>query len=623
VRPVAYFSAEFGLHESLPIYSGGLGVLAGDHLKSASDLDVPLVGIGLFYSRGYFAQRLNARGWQFEEDVVVDMSKLPLAPALDPKGNSIHVEIETRSGVLAARVFKLHVGRNILLLLDSNVPSNLPEDQQLTAHLYGGDGRTRIRQELLLGVGGVRALRALGIDPGVIHLNEGHSAFAVFEFIHDRMQAEGLTFDEVLPRVAHQVVFTTHTPVPAGHDRFPADLVEEHLGPLRQALGLSPERLLALGRIHPGDAGEQFCMTVLGLKTSRKTNGVSALHGHVSRAMWSSLWPGGKEDDVPIGHITNGVHVPSWLAVQMHALYTRHLGADWVRRRSEPRVWDAIENVDDAEMWETHQVLKARLIDFCRRRSLVQCERLGEPDEVVEQARRALHPNVLTLGFGRRFATYKRAALLWNNVERLVNLITDLQRPVQLIFTGKAHPLDDSAKHLLQRVVQLHSDLRLAGKVVFVEDYDINVARHLVQGVDVWLNTPRRPLEACGTSGQKVVLNGGLNLSTLDGWWAEAYDGSNGFAVGRGEMHRDTRIQDERDAEALYQTLEQEVIPLYYDRNHDGLPRAWLARMKRAIRTLGWRFNADRMVIDYVHNCYLPAAGGVSCDFRGRSPLSV
>jgi starch phosphorylase len=512
------------------------------------------------------------------------------------------------------------VGRNILLLLDSNVEENQPEDRELTAHLYGGDSRTRIRQELLLGVGGVRALRALDVWPGVYHLNEGHSVFALLEVIGERMRGEGLTFDEARRRVAEQAVFTTHTPVPAGHDRFPADLIEEHLGPLRDALDLTHDRLLGLGREKPGAGDEPFCMSVLGLKLSRRANAVSALHGRLTRAMWAGLWPGRSEDDVPIGHITNGVHIPSWLAPQMHALYVRHLGVSWEERSSDAHVWAGIETMDDGELWEVHQVLKARLVDFVRRRAVMQGERREEPPEEIEQARRVLAPDVLTLGFGRRFATYKRATLVLQDFERLVELVNDSRRPVQIVFAGKAHPRDEPGKQVLRQVAQFTRDARLAGKIVFVEDYDINVARHLVQGVDVWLNTPRRPLEASGTSGMKVVLNGALNLSTLDGWWAEAYDGSNGFAIGRGESHQDPRTQDERDARALYTVLAKEVIPLYYDRNHDGLPRAWIARMKRAIRTLGWRFNADRMVMDYVRTCYLPAAGGLSCDVRNPSP---
>jgi starch phosphorylase len=619
VRPVAYFSAEFGLHESLPIYSGGLGVLAGDHLKSASDLGIPLVGVGLFYSHGYFLQRLDREGWQWEERPATEIRSLPLQWATGPDGQPIIVKIETRSGVIAARIRKLTVGRNVLLLLDSNVEGNRPEDRELTAHLYGGDTRVRARQEVLLGVGGVCALRALNIVPGVLHLNEGHSAFAALQFIRDRMAAEGLGFDEALKRVASKIVFTTHTPVAAGHDRFAPDLIEEHLGPLREKLGLSSGDLMSLGRVETGNPNEPFCMTVLALKLSRRANAVSALHGEVSRAMWTSLWPGRSEDEVPIGHITNGIHVLSWLAQPMHDLYDRHLGPGWEKRSSEPEMWVTIEKVDDGELWETHQVLKSRLLDFVRRRAAACCESRGEPPEAIEEARQALSPDALTIGFGRRFATYKRANLLLGDLNRLARLISNSVMAIQFVFAGKAHPRDDPGKQVLQTVARLTRDPRFAGRLVFVEDYDINVARHLVQGVDIWLNSPRRPLEASGTSGQKVVLNGGLNLSVLDGWWAEAYDGSNGFAIDEGETHSSAEVQDRRDMAALFDVLEKVVLPLYYDRDFDGLPRKWIARMKRAIRTLGWRFNADRMVMDYVRQCYLPAAGGLSSDMRGRS----
>jgi starch phosphorylase len=620
VQPVAYFSAEFGLHESLPIYSGGLGVLAGDHVKSASDLDVPLVGVGLFYAQGYFRQRLDQAGWQHEESIAAEVGQLPLEPALGADGKPLTVKIETRAGKIAARIWILRVGRSTLLLLDSDVEGNQPQDRQLTAYLYGGDQRVRIRQELLLGVGGVRALQALSIYPGVFHLNEGHSAFAPLEVIRTRMVEEGLSFEAALREVTSHTVFTTHTPLAAGHDRFPADLVEEHLGPLRDALGLSHERLLALGRVHPSDAAEPFCMTVLALRTAARANAVSALHGRVSRAMWSALWPGRAEDEVPIGHITNGVHAPTWLAAAMHALYDRHLGPDWERRSGEPEVWAGIAGVDDSELWETHQVLKARLLEFARRRCAAQGERRGEPAAAVQEAREALSPDALAIGFARRFATYKRSTLLLRNVERLARLVNNPVLPVQLLFAGKAHPRDDPGKRLLQDVARLQRDPRFAGRLVFIEDYDMDVARHLVQGVDVWLNAPRRPLEASGTSGQKVVLNGGLNLSVLDGWWAEAYDGANGFAIGRGESHVNPEVQDARDAEALYDTLEREVIPLYYERDFDGLPRAWIARMKRAIRALGWRFNSNRMVMDYVRQCYLPAAGGLSSALGASAP---
>jgi starch phosphorylase len=617
-RPVAYFSAEFGLHESLSVYSGGLGVLAGDHVKSASDLGIPLVGVGLFYTHGYFLQRLDAEGWQREEDLVADVRQLPLALVAGADGQPLTIQIETRTGLIAVRIWKLAVGRNVLLLLDSNVEGNRAEDRELTAHLYGGDNRVRIRQELVLGVGGVRALRALDIFPGVLHLNEGHSAFAALEMVRERMSGEGLGFDEAAKRVAARTVFTTHTPVDAGHDRFSAELIGEYLGPLREALGLSPEALMGLGQVEPGNASEPFCMTVLALKLSRRANGVSALHGRISRRMWARLWPRRTEEEVPIGHITNGVHVRSWLAPAMQELYSRHLGPAWAQRSGEPEVWVGINGVNDGELWETHQVLKSRLLDFVRRRCARQAQRRGEPPEAVEAARRVLSAEVLTIGFSRRFATYKRADLILSDLDRLARLFSNPAAPIQLVFAGKAHPHDEPGKRVLQQIARLGRDPRFAGRIAFVEDYDINVARHLVQGVDVWLNTPRRPLEASGTSGQKVVLNGGLNLSVLDGWWAEAYDGSNGFAIGRGETHSSAEVQDRRDAAALYQVLEEQVIPLYYDRNHHGLPRAWIARMKRAIRTLGWRFNADRMVMDYVQLCYLPAAGGLSSDMTGR-----
>jgi starch phosphorylase len=442
-------------------------------------------------------------------------------------------------------------------------------------------------------------------------MNEGHSAFAALEIARTRMQQEGIDFWEAMQRVARRNVFTTHTPVPAGHDRFYTDLVEEHLGPLRDALGLTYEELMGLGRVDTDNPGETFCMTVLALKMSRRANGVSALHGRVSRDMWRSLWP---SRPAPIGHITNGVHVLSWLAPQMRTLYDRHFGPDWATRSARPAVWTGIGKIDDGELWETHQVLKARLLDFVRRRVTEQETRRGATPEALEHLRRSLNLDTLTIGFARRFAEYKRSHLLLGDLEYLDRLVNNPQAPVQFLFAGKAHPRDAIGKGILQNIDRLSRDPRFAGKIVFVEDYDMNTARHLVQGVDVWLNNPRRPLEASGTSGQKVVLNGGLNLSVLDGWWAEAYDGRNGFVISNGDTHSSQELQDRRDAEALYRTLREEVIPLYYERSHDGLPHAWIKRMKRSIRTLGWRFNADRMVMDYVQKCYLPAAGGISSD---------
>ncbi|HUM05816.1 MAG TPA: alpha-glucan family phosphorylase [Terriglobales bacterium] len=615
-RPVAYFSAEFGLHESLPIYSGGLGVLAGDHIKSASDLDIPLVGVGLFYGQGYFRQRLDNDGWQREEYLETDVNQLPMEPAIGKNGQPVVVQVDTRHGSIRAKVWRVKVGRCNLYLLDSEVEGNAPEDQDLTSRLYGGDRRVRVHQELLLGVGGLRALKQLGITPGVLHLNEGHSGFVVLEAIRQRMEEEGISFEKAVPRVAREVVFTTHTPVPAGHDRFNADLIEEHLGPLRETLGLSRESFMALGRENPNDSEEPFCMTVLGLRLSRRANAVSSLHGEVSRAMWTGLSPGKHEDSVPIGHITNGVHVPSWLAPQMFRLYERHLGPGWHLRSSEAKIWEGIDDVDDGELWETHLNLKSRLIEFVRRRAVRQAARRDEPEEVIQKLRGVLSHDVLTIGFARRFATYKRADLILTDMERLASMVNDPKRPVQFVFAGKAHPHDEPGKRVLQQVARLMRNAQFSDRFIFVENYDINVGRQMVQGVDVWLNNPRRPLEASGTSGQKVVLNGGLNLSILDGWWAEAYDGLNGFAIGRGRTHSDMKVHDTRDGEDLLRVLREEVIPLYYQRDRDGLPRGWIKRMKRTIRTLGWRFNADRMVMDYTLKCYVPAAGGTSSDMR-------
>jgi len=612
-RPVAYFSAEFGLHESLPIYSGGLGVLAGDHLKSASDLGIPLIGIGLLYDQGYFRQTLDANGWQQEHYLDANRELLPIEEVLGADGKPLMVAIESHPGVLRARVWRVEVGRTTLLLLDSNVAENSASDRSLTARLYGGDARVRIRQELLLGVGGVRVLRALGISPSVLHLNEGHSAFAGLEMIRFVMETDGAPFGEAVRDVAEMTVFTTHTPVAAGHDRFPAAMVEEHLGKLREAIHLSYEDFMGLGRVHPGDRDEPFCMTVLALNLSRHANGVSALHGRVSRRMWQPLYPNQAEAGVPIGHITNGVHVRSWVSSQMHLLFDRHLSVDWAKRMRYPETWDGIQTVEDAELWETQQITKARLINFVRRRLAAQARHRDEGEAAVERASQALDLGALTIGFARRFATYKRAGLVLQDVERLTELVHATDRPIQFIFAGKAHPEDHLGKELIQGIVRLTRREEFAHRIVFVEDYDMNVARHLVQGVDVWLNNPRRPQEASGTSGEKALLNGALNFSILDGWWAEAYDGTNGFAIGTGQNHTVISVQDERDHKALVQTLTEQVVPLYFTRDATGLPRGWIARQKNALRSLAWRFNADRMVMDYVEKSYLPAAGGLSC----------
>jgi glycogen phosphorylase len=617
-KQVAYFSAEFGLHESVPIYSGGLGVLSGDHIKSASSLAVPLVAVGLFYDQGYFKQQLDGSGYQQEEYQDTRVENLPMEPAIGLDGKQVTVSLETRDGGLMAKVWLMNVGRVPLYLLDCDTEGNSPQDRELTSRLYGGDVRTRIRQELVLGVGGVKALRALGIKPGVYHLNEGHSAFVPLEVIRERMADDGLTFDEALREVAHRTVFTTHTPVPAGHDRFDDRLVEEHLGPLRDRLGISPAQLMGLGRVEPQNEHEPFCMTVIGLKLSRRANAVSSLHGHVSRRMWAHLWPWRVEEEIPIGHITNGVHIPSWLAYPMHLLYDRVLRSDWQEWMGDTKVWQSLYNVDPGELWETHSDLKNRLLDFVRRRVGRQCRRRNEPDDAISASRSVLDPNALTIGFARRFATYKRADLFFRVMDGLAELVNTPQRPIQFIFAGKAHPADEPGKHLIKKIENLRHDPRFAGRLVFVEDYDINVARHLVQGVDVWLNTPRRPKEASGTSGMKAVLNGGLNLSILDGWWAEAYNGKNGFAIGDGRQHVDDEITDTRDAQNLIRVLRDEVTPLFYERDADGLPQQWISMMVESIATLAPRFSAHRMVSDYVRNCYLVAAGGLSSEMNRR-----
>ena len=611
-QPVAYFSLEFGVHESVPIYSGGLGVLSGDHIKSASGLDVPLVAIGLFYNQGYFKQHLNDNGWQQEEYLDTMVEYLPLEPALDLRGNKITVAIQTRYGTIYAKVRQMNVGRVRLYLLDTDLEENLPEDRELTSRLYGGNNRTRIRQEIVSGIGGIRALKALGITPGVYHLNEGHNAFATLEAVRQRMVDDGQSFHEAATEIAQRTVFTTHTPVPAGHDRFDSDLIEEHLGPLRDELGIDHNHLMSLGRVDTGNFHETFCMTVLGLKMSRYANAVASLHGVVSRKMWKSLWPDIPEEKIPIGHITNGVHIPSWMAWQVNTLFERHI-PNWREESFDPADWEGIHRIDPGELWETHNALKNLLVAFVRRRVSRQCRRRVESDEVIDRARTILDPQILTIGFGRRFATYKRATLVLDDLDRMDRLCNDPERPVQFIFSGKAHPADNPGKEFIQTIANLRSDPRFASRFVFIEDYDINVCRHMVQGVDVWLNNPRRPLEASGTSGMKAVLNGALNLSVLDGWWAEAYDGTNGFAIGKGTSHCDDKITDKRDAESLFDVLEHEVIPLYYATDEHGLPVGWIKRMMNSISTLAWRFSAHRMVADYTMQAYLPAAGGVSC----------
>lgn len=607
--PVAYFCAEFCLHESLPIYSGGLGVLAGDHLKSASDLAIPIVGIGLFYHHGYFDQSIDDDGWQQASQGEIETELTPLEKVRGGNGEPLTLEVPGgEGGTIRAHAWQAEIGRNRLYLLDANVDANHPADRELSGQLYGGDRRMRIRQEALLGVGGMRLLEELGIEPGVYHLNEGHCAFAPLERCAQLMEdRQNLSFEEAQHRVARQSVFTTHTPVPAGHDRFPIEMYEDELGWLRERLGLSHRDFHGLGRVDLDDPDESFCMTVLGIKMSDHRNGVSHIHGRVSREMWEGLWPHLDRPDRPIGHITNGIHVSSFLAPEMRSLFDRHLDPGWEQAMDDPETWEQVEEIPAGDMWETHQTLKSDLLDFIDQQVPYQDAPDGsESGEIVPGS--GFEPDILTVGFARRFALYKRADLILRDRERFKSMLTDEERPIQIVYAGKAHPEDDHAKELIREIVELTVDPEFAGRIVFLADYDLYVARRMIQGVDVWLNNPRRPQEACGTSGQKCVFNGVLNCSVLDGWWAEAYDGRNGFAIGSGSEYLDPAAQDERDAEALYRVLEDEVLPLYYDVDEDGTRRRWTQRVKWAIRSLAWRFNADRMLGDYLREAYLPAA---------------
>jgi starch phosphorylase len=604
---VGYFSMEFGIHESVPVYSGGLGVLAGDHLKSASDLGIPLSGVSLMYREGYFRQYLNVDGWQQERYPENDFFNLPLIAELDAKGAPILVPAPFPGRDVLLRVWRIQVGRVPLYLLDANIPQNRPEDRGITAQLYGGDQHTRIQQEIVLGIGGIRALRALGQEPTVCHMNEGHAAFVGLERIRLLMQEKRLDFPTACEVVKAGTCFTTHTPVPAGNDAFPPQMIDQYLGGYLQQLGIDRQTLFSLGRQHPQNEGEPFGMTVLALKLANTSNAVSKLHGTVSRKMWQEIWPTLPTPEVPIGSITNGVHTRSWIAPEMGQLFERYLGVQWEERPADFAAWRRVGNIPDEELWRTHERRRERLISLCRTRLKAQLRRRGAPPSEVAAADEVLDPEALTLGFARRFATYKRGDLVFRDPQRLAALLNDAKRPVQLVFAGKAHPKDNGGKELIARVVQMARKSDFRRRVVFVEDYDMNVARYMVQGVDVWLNNPRRPLEASGTSGMKVAVNGGLNLSILDGWWVEGYDGDNGWAIGAGEEYTDLNYQDEVESRALYELLERDIAPLFYSRGSDGLPRGWIRRMKRSLTTLVPVFNTNRMVAEYLERCYLPS----------------
>ena len=604
-RLIAYFSMEFGLHEALPIYAGGLGILSGDHTKEASDLGLPFVAIGFFYTEGYFTQHISEDGWQEARNSVHTFKDLPVLSVLDENDKPLTIRVELPGRDVFARLWEIQVGRVPLYLLDTNIEMNSATDRALTARLYSSDLDLRISQEILLGIGGVRALRAMGYNPQVWHMNEGHSAFLILERIRELFET-GVAFEEAAEMVKAGSVFTTHTPVPAGNDEFPLWLIDKYFSHLWQQLGLDRDQFIDLAR-HTVSWGETFSMPALALQLSSKSNAVSELHGQVSRGMWHFLYPEKLIEDVPITHITNGVHTGTWLARRLRHLYDRYLGADWLEHVDDPDIWELVNNIPDERLWAVREHLKRRLVAYMRERARQRWLHGGwHPVQLVASGV-LLDPYVLTIGFARRFAPYKRANLILRDLERLQKIVNHSEMPVQIIFAGKTHPDNEGGKLLIQDVYRAVKRHNSGGRLVFLEDYDMNLARYLIQGVDVWLNTPRRPNEASGTSGQKAALNGVLNFSILDGWWREGYNGKNGWAIGQDTMYDDPEMQDEADAESLYDILENEIVPLYYRKQaSDGLPGDWITLMKESIRTLAPQFCTRRMVIEYLERMYLP-----------------
>lgn len=605
---IAYFSAEFGLSDCLPIYSGGLGILSGDHLKSASDLRVPLTGVGLLYQQGYFRQYLNADGWQQETYPENDFSALPVKLLRDEKGDPLYNMVKILSRDVFFKIWKVEVGRISLYLLDTNTHRNSAADREITSQLYGGDSEMRIKQEILLGIGGTRALDMLDIHPSVYHMNEGHSAFAVLERINLAMKKFGLNFNEAKEMVIYSNVFTTHTPVPAGVDRFETELVVRYFQDYVQEIGISIEDLLSYGRINPSNKKEPFCMLAIAMKFSAFRNAVSKLHTQISKNMWAEIWPRFPREDTPIDGVTNGIHIPSWISTDMGSLYDRYLGRRWMEDPDNERVWDRINSIPDSEIWRTHERRRERLVGFARRRLLQQLKKRGASNSYIEKSVEALNPEALTIGFARRFATYKRGNLIFKDPERIARILQNHDRPVQIIFSGKAHPRDNEGKKIIKDIIHFLKEEPFRSHVVFIEDYDINVARYMVQGVDLWLNTPRRPEEACGTSGMKATANGAINMSILDGWWDEAYNFDNGWAIGKGEEYTDLELQDEVESRAIYTLLEEEVVPLFYRKGADNIPKDWVKLMKKSLISLCKYFNTHRMVEDYLLKYYYPAA---------------
>jgi len=616
-QQIAYFSFEFGLHESLPVYAGGLGVLSGDHLKEARDLGLPLVGIGFYYVQGYFSQKISEDGWQESRNLTLKVEDLPVVPLNDSEGEPLTISITLAGRKVNARIVEVQIGRIPLYLLDTNLESNNPADRQLTARLYTSDQEVRISQEILLGIGGVRALRLLEYNPTVWHMNEGHSAFLTIQRIREYM-ASGMSFENASKRVRLSNIFTTHTTVPAGNDEFPVWMVDKYFAHVMKETNLSREQFIDIAR-NQQSWGETFSMPILALRLSQYANGVSELNGKVARNMWHRLWPNRKEDDVPIGHVTNGVHSGTWLARRMRLLYDRYLGKDWMENIDDPDLWALVENIPDAELWAVRRHLKNKLVSYAIERARGLWVKGGfHPVQVVASGV-LLEPYSLTIGFARRFATYKRGNLIMRDFDRLLRIVNNAEMPVQIIFAGKAHPSDEPGKLVIQDVYRHVKDAKAGGRLVFLEDYDMNLARLMVQGVDVWLNTPLRPNEASGTSGMKAALNGTLNFSVLDGWWREGYNGRNGWSIGSDDDTIDPNRRDEMDANDLYDKLENELIPLYYqNRAADGLPSEWIARIKECIRTLAPQFSTRRMLKEYVTNMYIP---GIEAAEKEETPV--
>ncbi len=605
-KSIAYLSFEFGLHESIPAYAGGLGILAGDHLKESSDMGLPLNAIGFIYNQGYFVQKISEDGWQETSNFYLDFNKLPIIPLYYEDGRKVMISVSLPGRDIYARIWKIQVGRNSLWLMDSTIDENSPYDRQLTAKLYTADLDTRISQEILLGIGGVRLMRELGINPNVWHMNEGHAAFLSLERCRE-LVASGKTFAEAAEIVRRNDVFTTHTPVPAGNDRFPMWLMEKYFNPMWNKLGLSSEQFMDLGR-ESTTWGDQFTMPILALKLSERSNGVSKLHGEVSRAMWHFLWPERKVNEVPITHITNGVHSHTWVSRRMGLVFDQYLGKEWRDNLDDVEMWKKVEDIPDEVIWEVRRHQKRQLNRYiaCSARR-VWVTGTKHPVQIIAGGV-LLEPDALTIGFARRFPTYKRGSLILHDYERLLGLLNNADRPVQFVFSGKAHPADEAGKLILQQLYRAIKDAHTGGRMVFLEDYNMDIARHLVTACDVWMNTPRRPMEASGTSGMKAAMNGALNFSVLDGWWAEGYNGRNGWAIGTEQEYDSTDAQDDADALSLYETLENEIVPLYYDRRNTAAPsKGWMAMAKNAIATLSPMYSTRRMVGDYVRNMYIPA----------------